>query len=201
MRGLVSLLAVGLSCMYVQAFEFPTTSEHAQTGDSQTVTLEQKNVFHLAGKTLKVGDDFPSMLLQTSELSLFDTGVGGKARIFNVLASVDTPVCVQQAQELEAFIKSNPDIASRVDIVAISADTVFAQQRFIKAQGLTNTIYLSDAKDHVFGQQTGMLISELGLLTRSIVVVDAKGKVKHIQRVPELTSLPNLEEAVAIALK
>ena len=58
---------------------------------------------------------------------------------------------------------------------------------------------LSDAKDHVFGFESGTQISELGLLARTTFVVDKNNKIVHIQRVPELTMVPDLNKAVEVA--
>ncbi|MCZ8499299.1 hypothetical protein O9929_20275 [Vibrio lentus] len=59
---------------------------------------------------------------------------------------------------------------------------------------------LSDAKDHVFGFESGTQeTSELGLLARTTFVVDKNNKIVHIQRVPELTMVPDLNKAVEVA--
>lgn len=60
--------------------------------------------------------------------------------------------------------------------------------------------YLSDSIDHQFGLNTGTQIKQLGLLSRSIIVTDTNNKVIYAQRVPELTTIPSLGEAVKVAL-
>ncbi len=42
-------------------------------------------------------------------------------------------------------------------------------------------------------------IKEPGLLARIIIVVDKNNKVTHIQRVPELTTAPDIEAAIKVA--
>jgi len=85
---------------------------------------------------------------------------------------------------------------------AVSADTAFAQARFKKAAKLSDKItFLSDSIKHDFGRNTGTEISALGLLTRTTIVVDQKNIIRHIQRVPELTTIPDLKKAVSIAKK
>ncbi|MEZ9445833.1 thioredoxin peroxidase, partial [Vibrio sp. 10N.286.49.C3] len=44
-------------------------------------------------------------------------------------------------------------------------------------------------------------IKQLGLLSRSIIVVGMNNQVIYTQRVPELTTIPSLERAVKVALE
>jgi len=181
--------------------DFKTTQNTSGFGNGNTVTLEKVNVFNLIGNEVKVGDLFPSMILKDESLKDFDTSNSSKnVRIYNVLASVDTPVCVQQTKDLSQFIENNQSELAGIEMLAISADTPFAQMRFRKEASLKkNFVFLSDSINHEFGIKTGTQIKELGLLARSIIVVDKDNKIVHIQRVPELTTIPDLKEAISIA--
>ncbi|MEF1228314.1 redoxin family protein, partial [Vibrio fortis] len=89
-----------------------------------------------------------------------------------------------------------------IDFVGLSADTTFALDRFKKEKNLSdNLLLLSDAKDHAFGFKTGTQINELGLLARTTFVVDKNNTIVYLQRVPELTTIPDLEKAVEVAKK
>ena len=61
---------------------------------------------------------------------------------------------------------------------------------------------LSDVHDHSFGTNWGVLLEglPLPLLTRAVFVVDKTGTVTYAEYVPEVTSEPNYETALA-ALK
>ncbi|MBV1839601.1 peroxiredoxin [Photobacterium ganghwense] len=182
--------------------QFSTTDTNADFGEHQVVTLEKTNKFNLSGEAIKVGDYMPSIQLVTSELKPFDTSSETSAvKIYSVLTSVDTPVCVQQAIDLDKYVSKNKTDLEGIEFFAISADTPFAQQRFLKENGLQGITYLSDSSKHQFGLNTGSQIDELGLLTRSIIVTDKSNKVVYTQRVPELTTIPNLKEAVKAAKK
>lgn len=199
-----SLLVMALSALFSTAAsaQFQVTEQHANLGSGEIVTLEKTNKFHLAGEGVKVGDYMPSVQLMTSNLKPFDTSAtNGKVKIYSLLTSVDTPVCVQQAAELSQFVNENKASLKDIEFYAISADTPFAQQRFISEHELTGVEYLSDSVEHEFGEKTGALIKELGLLTRSIVVTDQNNKIILVQRVPELTTLPDLAAAVELAKK
>ena len=182
--------------------DFPVTQDHADLGAKKILTLEKKTEFHLKGKAVKLGQSIPSMVLTDSNLNAFDTSkVNGNPRIYVVLTSVDTPVCEQQANDLAAFIKKNSENLGDIEFIVVSADTPFAQQRFIEAHDLEDSqvTFLSDSLAHEFGHKTGSQIKELGLLARTIIVVDKNNKVTHIQRVPELTTIPDIEAAVKVA--
>lgn len=143
----------------------------------------------------------PSAHLVTSNLKPYDTsGVSGSIKIYSVLTSIDTPVCVQQAIELSQYVKNNISNLENIEFYAISADTPFAQQRFINEHSLEGVTYLSDSVEHRFGLKTGTQIKQLGLLSRSIIVTDMNNEIIYTQRVPELTTIPNLNEAVKTAM-
>jgi thiol peroxidase len=194
------LLAASLVISTNAFAQFSTTDSNAEFGKNLVVTLEKTNKFSLSGEGIKVGDYMPSIQLVTSELKPFDTSSNNKSvKIYSVLTSVDTPVCVQQAIDLDKYFSENQTDLNGIELFAISADTPFAQQRFLKDHDLQGITYLSDSSKHQFGLKTGSQIEQLGLLTRSIIVVDKSNKVVYTQRVPELTTIPDLKEAVRAA--
>ncbi|MCX2790687.1 peroxiredoxin [Vibrio sp. Sgm 5] len=196
----IKLLAASLVISTNAFAQFISTDANADFGKNQIVTLEKTNKFSLSGEGIKIGDYMPSIQLVTSELKPFDTSSDNKAvKIYSVLTSVDTPVCVQQAIDLNKYFSENQAELNGIELFAISADTPFAQQRFLKEHSLQGITYLSDSSKHQFGLKTGSLIEQLGLLTRSIIVVDKSNKVVYTQRVPELTTIPDLEEAIRAA--
>ncbi|NOH32440.1 redoxin family protein [Vibrio chagasii] len=201
-KTLITLAALILTTTAGAADDL-TTSETAPTGKDNTLTLYYETTFNLVGNSLAVGDYLPSVTLMTNKNQLYDTTAKtDKVRIFSVLASIDTPVCNQQAQDLSNFVKANPELTDNIEFIGLSADTTFALDRFKNEKGITdNLTLLSDAKDHVFGFESGTQINELGLLARSTFVVDKDNKIVHIQRVPELTMIPDLDKAVEVAKK
>ncbi|WP_341659990.1 peroxiredoxin [Vibrio sp.] len=189
------LLMINTSLAHAQ---YEVTHESAGLGDSQKVTLERTTTLHLEGEMLKSGDLIPAMALKTPSLDSVNTQGSGKVRVFNVLVSVDTPVCVEQAKAFEKLANQHKN--EDIEFVTVSADTPFALNRFVTQHDLgQNGIFLSDSIDHQFGLKTGVQIKELGLLSRAILVIDENDKIIHIQRVPELTTLPDLDKAVEVA--
>ena len=83
-------------------------------------------------------------------------------------------------------------------LITISRDLPFVQKRFAKNAKIHNILFLSDYRDAEFGESTGLLIEESLLLTRAIIVLDGEGVIRHLEVVPELTQLPELEKAFEI---
>ena len=200
---LTALFIMMSLAMVVSTAQYLTANNIAPTGKKNTITLNHETTFNLVGNSLAVGDYLPSVTLMTNKNQPYDTTAKtDKVRIFSVLASIDTPVCNQQAQDLSNFVKANPELTDNIEFIGLSADTTFALDRFKNEKGITdNLTLLSDAKDHVFGFESGTQINELGLLSRSTFVVDKDNKIVHIQRVPELTMIPDLDKAVEVAKK
>ncbi|MFA0252129.1 redoxin family protein [Vibrio sp. 10N.261.45.A4] len=197
------LLIVAATLYSINAFaKFETTEDNAGFGETQVVTLDNTTKFDLIGTPLEVGDLLPSAKMLTSDLESYDTSAQSKSiKIYSILTSVDTPVCVQQAIELSQYIESNHHKLQDIEFYAVSADTPFTQQRFIREHSLDGATYLSDSSEHKFGLNTGTQIKQLGLLSRSIIVVGMNNQVIYTQRVPELTTIPSLERAVKVALE
>lgn len=84
-------------------------------------------------------------------------------------------------------------------VLCISRDLPFAQARFCGAEGIENVTVASDFRT-TFGEDYGvtMISGPLeGLLARAVIVVDEKGTVVHSQLVPEITTEPDYEAAIA----
>jgi thioredoxin-dependent peroxiredoxin len=158
------------------------------------------NPVTLAGPKLKAGDkapDFTCVGAGLALVSLADTA--GKARLFNVVPSLDTPVCSKQTRR---FAEELTTLGDRVAAYTVSLDLPFAQARFCTEASIDNVKNLSDARDKSFGEHYGVLIQDLPipLLARAVIVVDPSGTIRYVQIVPEIVSEPDYEPALA-ALK
>ena len=117
-----------------------------------------------------------------------------------VVPSLDTGVCSQQTKRFSEDLKA---LGDSVVSYTVSLDLPFAQGRFCTAEGITNTITLSDTHNHSFGLNYGVLIEglPLPLLTRAVFVVAQDGTIAHAEYVPEVTNHPNYEAAIAVLKK
>jgi thiol peroxidase len=156
----------------------------------------KNNPITLVGPRLKAGDKAPDFtaLKGLDKVTLAQTPA--KARLFSVVPSLDTGVCSMQTKK---FNDGLAELKDRVASYTVSLDLPFAQKRFCDAEHIANFETLSDVHNHSFGQNYGVLIEglPLPLLARSVFVVDKNGKVAYAEYVPEVTSEPNYQAALA----
>lgn len=164
-----------------------------------TITL-QGNEIHTNGELPKVGVEAPNfkgVKSDLSELSLSE--LKGKKVVLNIFPSLDTGVCATSVRRFNKEAAAHPDTV----VLAISKDLPFAHGRFCAAEGIDKVITVSTFRCSCFEDKYGMLIVDgplKGLLARSVVVIDEAGKVVYGEVVPETTTEPNYDAALA-ALK
>jgi len=83
-------------------------------------------------------------------------------------------------------------------ILTISEDLPFAQKRFCDAEKVDRIKVLSDSVWREFGSKYGLLITDMGLLARSVWVVNRDGKVAYRQIVPEITNHPDYDATLQV---
>ena len=154
------------------------------------------NPLDLVGPELKAGDPAPDFTCVGAGMAVI-TGkeTAGKARMFSVVPSLDTPVCSIQTKR---FADTLASLGDKVAAYTVSTDLPFAQARFCSDAKITNLVNLSDAHDHSFGEHFGVLIQGLPvpLLARAIFVVDAKDTIRYVEIVPEIATEPNYDSAM-----
>lgn len=164
-----------------------------------TITLKG-NAIQTVGELPEKGvraPDFTLVKSDLSEVSLKD--YAGRRVVLNIFPSVDTATCAMSVRKFN-------EQAAKLDnttVLCISADLPFALGRFCGAEGIENAIPVSVFRNPGFGQDYGVTLSTgplRGLLSRAVVVIDAKGNVAYTEQVPEITSEPDYEAALA-ALK
>lgn len=149
----------------------------------------------LLGNEVKVGDAAPDATLLANALSPVQiSSYRGKVLILVAVPSLDTSVC---DIETRRFNQLGAALSKDVEILTISMDLPFAQKRWCGAAGVDRVRTLSDHRDAAFGTAYGLLIKELRLLARAVLVVDRAGKIAYLQIVPEVTSEPDYETALA----
>jgi thiol peroxidase len=163
------------------------------------VTLKGEPIT-LVGPQLKPGVKAPTFTCadgMKTTVTLAQTS--GKARLFNVVPSLDTPVCSIQTKRFAEAVNAMGD---KVAAYTVSMDLPFAMSRFCGEAKITSLKNLSDTHDHSFGKNYGVLIEGLAmpLLTRAIFVVDPSDTITYVEIVPEIAQEPNYDNALA-ALK
>ena len=155
------------------------------------------NPIETVGELPKVGTKAPSFNLVADDLSeLSSEGLKGKRLILNIFPSVDTGTCAMSVRKFnEAATKLDNTV-----VICVSADLPFAAARFCGAEGIENAKTGSVFRAPGFGKDYGVTFKTgplAGLLSRSVVVIDASGEVTYTEQVQETTDEPNYDEALA----
>jgi thiol peroxidase len=167
--------------------------------NNTAVTLKGSPVT-LFGAFPAVGQTAPAFTLVGADLkdvSLKD--FAGKRKVLNIVPSLDTAVCATSTRKFN-------EAASKLDntvVLVISADLPFAMKRFCVAEGLENVVTLSLMRGRDFMRNYGVKIADTalaGVTARAVLVLDENDKVIYTELVPEITTEPNYDAALA-ALK
>ena len=166
------------------------------TQERKGVVTFKGNPLTLIGPEIKVGAKAPDFEVLAQDLSPVTLqSFKGKNVLISVVPSLDTPVCDQQTRRF------NQEAANLqgLEILTVSMDLPFGQKRWCGAASVDQVKVLSDHRDASFGKAYGVLIKELRLLSRSIFLIDGAGTVRYVEYVPEVTSHPNYDAALAAA--
>ena len=157
------------------------------------VTL-QGNPLTLLGEEIKVGQKAPGFVVLDSDLQ--EVGLdafAGKVKLIASVPSLDTPVC---DIEIKRFNEEASKISEDIVILFISVDLPFAQKRFCQSFDITKVKTFSDHKTADFGNQYGVLIKELRLLSRALFVVDKGDMISYVEYVKEVADQPDYDSAL-----
>lgn len=152
----------------------------------------QGNPLTLKGQPLTVGSTAPQFTLIDTDLNEVTLDKTSGKRVFVVVPSLDTPVCDIEAKRFNEEASKLNDVS----IYVVSMDLPFAQARWCGATNAKNIKLVSDYKFRNFGENYGVYINELGLLTRAIFVVDEDNKVTYVEYCEEITNEPNYENVL-----
>ena len=159
-----------------------------------TAVTMKGNPVTLLGKEIEIGQSAPDCTLVANDLSTFTlSSLKGKKIILSVVPSLDTGICDLQTKR---FNKEAGALGNDTAIITISMDLPFAQKRWCGATGTDKVKTYSDHRDASFGENYGVLIKGLRLLTRAIFIIDPKWKITYKQIVHEITQEPNYDDAL-----
>ena len=160
------------------------------------VTKLGPNDANLIGDLPAVGSSAADFILTATnmkDVSLKD--FAGKNVVLNIFPSVDTSTCATSVREFNKRVAALDNTV----ILCISKDLPFAQKRFCGAEGIDKALTLSDFRNRGFGKSYGVELTSssfAGLFARAVVVIDATGKVKYTELVPQIGQEPNYEAAL-----
>lgn len=158
----------------------------------------KSNPIHTSGELPKVGSHAPDFLLTNKDLkdlSLKD--FKGKRKVLSFVPSLDTSVCSLSAKKFNQAMKNHKE----AQVLIISADLPFAQNRLCTQEALENVTTLSLLRSKETAKNYGVLIQDgplAGLCARAIVVLDENDRVLYTELVPEITHEPNYDKALEV---
>ncbi len=160
-----------------------------------TVTFKSDSV-QTTGELPAVGAAAPTFDLVGTDLgSVTPDQFAGKRVVLNIFPSLDTGVCATSVRKFN-------ELAAGLDntvVVSVSMDLPFAQDRFCANEGIENVVSTSAFRSS-FGEDYGLTMTDgplEGLLARSVVVLDTDGNVVYTELVPEITTEPDYDAAIA----
>ena len=156
------------------------------------------NPVNTSGNLPSKGSKAPDFTLVKSDLETLSLSeLKGKKLILSISPSFDTSVCATSVRKFNELAAGKKNAM----VLAITKDLPYAHRRFCTTEGITNVVTLSGFRDTSFGKSYGIDILDgpmAGLYARSIVVIDENGKVAYSQLVPETTTEPDYDAALAI---
>ncbi len=161
------------------------TQNLVKAGDKYVTLLgEQVNVGEQAPQFKVVDKNFAPVTLEDFQ---------GQTLLISVVPSLDTGVCSIQTKR---FNEEAAKLPKNITILTISNDLPFAQKRFCDTEKVDNLKVLSDSVWREFGANYGLLIKDMGLLTRAIFVIDDQGKIVYKELVANISQHPDYDQAL-----
>lgn len=171
-----------------------------QAANSETLTETQNLVkannkyVTLLGSQVAINDHAPDFKVVDKNFTPVQlSDFKGQTILISVVPSLDTGVCSIQTKR---FNDEASKLPSNITLLTISNDLPFAQKRFCKTEGVDKIKVLSDSVWRNFGENYGLIIKDMGLLTRAIFIIDNYGKVKYKELVANISQHPDYESAL-----
>ncbi|AGP29829.1 thiol peroxidase [Corynebacterium terpenotabidum] len=152
---------------------------------------------HTVGDLPAVGTAAPAFTTVNADLgdvSLSD--FAGTRVVLNIFPSIDTGVC---ATSERTFNQRAAGLDNTV-VLSVSQDLPFALGRFCAAEGIENVVATSAFRSS-FSEDYGVRLLDsplAGVLARAVIVIDTDGSVLYTELVPEITTEPDYDAALAV---
>ena len=191
MKKFISLTTALLLTITAQSFTF-AHDEHTET----TNLVKAGNKFvTLLGTQVNVGEEAPNFRVVDERFSPVQlSDFKNKTVLISVVPSLDTGVCTVQTKR---FNEELAELSEDIIPLTISNDLPFAQKRFCTTEKIDRLKVLSDSVWRNFGEQYGLLIKDMGLLTRAIFIIDSDGNIAYKELVENISNHPDYDVALS----
>lgn len=174
---------------------------NAQAFNQNTLTQTQNLVkannkyITLLGTQVAIGEQAPNFKVVDKNFAPVQlSDFKNQTILISVVPSLDTGVCSLQTKR---FNEEAAKLPKNITLLTISNDLPFAQKRFCKVESVDQIKVLSDSVWRNFGESYGLIIKDMGLLTRAIIIIDNQGKIKYKELVANISEHPDYASALS----
>lgn len=147
----------------------------------------------LIGDPLNVGDSFNDFYVITKDGKKLDSSeLKGKPTLLSIVPDINTSVCSIQTKKFNQKMDEYPG----VNFLTISTNTIDDQSNWCAAENVNHMQLVSDIEGS-FGRTSNLLVPAMGILARSVWVLDKDGKIVYRQVVEETTDEPDYDQALS----
>ena len=177
-------------------FQISASPFHDDNLQQTTNLVTANNKFiTLLGTQVDVGQKAPDFKVVNGNFAPVSLSeFSGKNVLISVVPSLDTGVCSVQTKRFNDEVTNLPQ---DIVMLTISNDLPFAQKRFCKIENIDKLVVLSDSVWRDFGKSYGLLIKDMGLLTRAIFIIDSSGMIAYKEIVADISKHPDYELALS----
>ncbi|WP_448550330.1 thiol peroxidase [Thalassotalea fusca] len=194
MRRVKKLTTFATAVLMAVASQSPLHAKETQPETTDLVKAGNKFVT-LLGTQVAQGQQAPNFRVVDEKFSPVQlSDFKNKTVLISVVPSLDTGVCSLQTKR---FNEEVAQLSEELVALTISNDLPFAQKRFCQTEKIERLLVLSDSVWRDFGQNYGLLIKDMGLLTRAIFIIDKDGNIAYKELVENISNHPNYEAALA----
>ncbi len=196
---LSKLLFVLFFASFVSMYSFQVNAyQQNPLTETQNLVKANNKYVTLLGTQVDIGEQAPNFKVVDKNFTPVQlTDFTGQTLLISVVPSLDTGVCSLQTKR---FNDESAKLAKNITLLTISNDLPFAQKRFCKVENIEQIKILSDSVWRDFGEKYGLIIKDMGLLTRAIFIIDEQGKIKYKELVANISQHPDYKKAL-IAVK
>ena len=162
--------------------------------------------FDVVGEMLKVDDKVADCFLFNDKGEpVYLSQLPTERKLFNVINSIDTPICKQETCNLDSFLTSKKN-SSLFTMCTVSMDLPFALRRFRMEELLDEDhLLLSDYRNADFGRNYGVLMMAHGevkvpdrLLQRAVFIVEPNNVISYVKYFEDQGAKPDYSEALEV---
>jgi len=167
-----------------------------------TQVLLGETIVQLNGNLPSVGSQAPDFLLVEGK-NLENRSLGdyaGKRIVMNIFPTINTPVCSASAKRFNEIVEKLNDVI----VLCISKDLPWNQENFCSENDLNNVVFLSDMRNHQFGEKYGIIHQNAkfqGLLARCVLVLNQNGTIEYTELVEQTGHEPDYDKVLEIIQK